>query len=457
VWIVRLLIAPAIAILALLAVMLALPVADESAAGGSISLIYIDTDITGNDVSAIDTDGDTALDAESVALGPVDECAEIAVDEEITIDIVAADWPVATGFLAIELLLDFDPAVIEVDGDTPPTYPLLGGDPQRTFPPLNYSALPALVAGAIGAKPNVDEDVDGEASSPGPIARVTLKGIAAGQTTISFSSPGAMVMTHIADGRYIPVDEARNGFISVGQPCIPGPQPGPAPGTPLPPACAAGLPDADGDGWTNCAEQYLQRDWADACISTNPALRSGYPPDFSDNGGVNIGDLHGPIGWVPIYHGLFGQPYTGQFDQDLDGIATMLDALPIWDNWAETCTDTPALPCSNPPWWSYPPPWMLPAGDVDCDGYSSADEGIIGTDPDEDCGFTPGGAAASDTWPPDFVQSNGINISDVLALKPVFNSAVPPTSARFDLVVSGGINISDVLALKPFFGDSCPP
>ena len=55
------------------------------------------------------------------------------------------------------------------------------------------------------------------------------------------------------------------------------------------------------------------------------------------------------------------------------------------------------------------------------------------------------------------VESNNINISDVLALKPVFGTTVGPTAPRFDIVPSGNINISDVLALKPVFGTTCTP
>ena len=57
----------------------------------------------------------------------------------------------------------------------------------------------------------------------------------------------------------------------------------------------------------------------------------------------------------------------------------------------------------------------------------------------------------------DAEESNSINISDVLALKPVFGSSVGPTSPRFDLVPDNSINISDVLSLKPVFGTSCTP
>jgi hypothetical protein len=101
--------------------------------------------------------------------------------------------------------------------------------------------------------------------------------------------------------------------------------------------------------------------------------------------------------------------------------------------------------------------WSWPAGDGDCDGFTGVVETAIGTAPGVACGFTSGGNPASENWPPDLVETNSINISDVLALKPVFGTAVPPTLARVDLVPSGGINVSDVLALKPFFGKSCTP
>ncbi|MEX0684199.1 MAG: RHS repeat-associated core domain-containing protein [Dehalococcoidia bacterium] len=55
----------------------------------------------------------------------------------------------------------------------------------------------------------------------------------------------------------------------------------------------------------------------------------------------------------------------------------------------------------------------------------------------------------------DILASGTINISDVLVLKPVFGTSVPPTSAWFDIVPSGTINILDVLALKPSFGQTC--
>ncbi|MEX1195549.1 MAG: hypothetical protein WED85_10870, partial [Dehalococcoidia bacterium] len=101
--------------------------------------------------------------------------------------------------------------------------------------------------------------------------------------------------------------------------------------------------------------------------------------------------------------------------------------------------------------------WVVPPADVDCDGFTGANETSIGTNPADPCGFTPGAPTQSENWPPDLVETNSINIQDVLALKPFFGSLVPPTSARYDVTPSGAINIQDVLALKPFFGASCVP
>jgi hypothetical protein len=50
------------------------------------------------------------------------------------------------------------------------------------------------------------------------------------------------------------------------------------------------------------------------------------------------------------------------------------------------------------------------------------------------------------------IDSVGIDIADVLVMKPVFGIVSP----RHDIDQSGGpINIADVLGLKPFFGGGC--
>jgi len=93
--------------------------------------------------------------------------------------------------------------------------------------------------------------------------------------------------------------------------------------------------------------------------------------------------------------------------------------------------------------------WFVPAGDTDCDGFTSADEQVITTNPAQACGVN--------AWPVDFDDSHEIDITDVLALKPDFGANVPPASPRLDIYPDGVIDISDALAIKPFFGASCTP
>jgi hypothetical protein len=82
----------------------------------------------------------------------------------------------------------------------------------------------------------------------------------------------------------------------------------------------------------------------------------------------------------------------------------------------------------------------------------------IGTNADALCASTPApNDEPVDAWPVDFNDDQAVNTTDVLALKPVFNTAVPPSSPRFDLNVSGAINTTDVLAIKPYFGNFCTP
>ena len=87
------------------------------------------------------------------------------------------------------------------------------------------------------------------------------------------------------------------------------------------------------------------------------------------------------------------------------------------------------------------------------DKFGAAEELYIGTDYYDECG-------GNSTWPANIVDAgeNIVDISDVLALKPVFNATVTTVAAaRNDLVPSLLIDISDVLALKPVFNATCTP
>lgn len=96
--------------------------------------------------------------------------------------------------------------------------------------------------------------------------------------------------------------------------------------------------------------------------------------------------------------------------------------------------------------------WPTPAGDEDCDGYSSDHEDYMTTRQWVACP----GMGSPPAWPPDLaLDDNWVDISDVLVIKQYFGWTVPPGPTRHNLVWDNWIDISDVLALKPLFNVSC--
>ena len=95
--------------------------------------------------------------------------------------------------------------------------------------------------------------------------------------------------------------------------------------------------------------------------------------------------------------------------------------------------------------------WFIPAGDEDCDGFSSNEEVFIGTDPNVPCG--------GNSWPPDFDNNLTVNTTDVFqVLPPVLGSSTGSQwySQRADLHPNGVINTTDVFrVLPPILGSIC--
>ena len=91
--------------------------------------------------------------------------------------------------------------------------------------------------------------------------------------------------------------------------------------------------------------------------------------------------------------------------------------------------------------------------DPDLDGFKTGVERYLGTDPAVKCN---NGLGLPD-WPVDFDNSQLVDISDVLVLKPIFNVGLTATGfpRRQDLIADALIDISDVLVLKPVFNASC--
>lgn len=190
-------------------------------------------------------------------------------------------------------------------------------------------------------------------------------------------------------------------------------------------------PDIDGDGTANASDLCPQTP------TSQHADSNGCSQAQVDSDADGACDEDAPsAGPNPGCTGTDNCPNIANADQsDVDG-----------DGYGDACDGCPTTANA----------WPVPSNDDDCDGFKTSVELSLGTDPNVACGFSQSGELSAN-WPADLVASNTITISDVLALKPVFNTSVPPAAPRYDLVPSGDITISDVLALKPVFNKSCSP
>jgi len=161
------------------------------------------------------------------------------------------------------------------------------------------------------------------------------------------------------------------------------------------------------------------------------------------NDPLSVGSVS--VGGLSVLPGETAQNLT---DEDGDGRVTAVDNCP-----------------------SVATAWIVPVGDNDCDAWSSADEGALGTNASLWCSATgavtnPGDPTKEndepvDNWPADMDDDQVVNLSDVLYLAPPkFFSVGPslPYEVRYDLDLDGVINLSDVLYLAPpVFFATCTP
>ncbi len=143
-------------------------------------------------------------------------------------------------------------------------------------------------------------------------------------------------------------------------------------------------------------------------------------------------------------------------DADGDGVPDASDNCPDWPNAGQDL-----------------PPWSIPEGDSDCDGYSAttlvgtrASEAFLGTDPLDKCADTPDlfdergpdyGEPLS-PWPPDTNDDGQTTFGDALAFAgPYWNTNQGDADywARFDLNGDGLVAFGDILSIIPFFNKFC--
>ena len=115
------------------------------------------------------------------------------------------------------------------------------------------------------------------------------------------------------------------------------------------------------------------------------------------------------------------------------------------DEWGNACDNCPTTST----------PWYVPVGDDDCDGFTTAVETTLGTDPSDACPDS----GTHDAWPLDMNMDRLINLGgDVAAYigKMGCNVASDPTCQRIDLDISGVINLGgDVAKYIGKMGKTC--
>ena len=122
-------------------------------------------------------------------------------------------------------------------------------------------------------------------------------------------------------------------------------------------------------------------------------------------------------------------------DADADGVLDPSDNCPRWPN-----------PLQNPP------PWQIASNDPDCDGFSTAVENSVGTNPLRQCGYN--------GWPADFNTDQYSDIFDITPVTANFGVSVPPGPVRQNIAPDppdGFIDIFDITRLTALFGLSCAP
>ena len=122
-------------------------------------------------------------------------------------------------------------------------------------------------------------------------------------------------------------------------------------------------------------------------------------------------------------------------DTDADGVPDVSDNCLAWPNASQNL-----------------PPWPVPASDPDCDGFSTAVEDRVVTNPFVHCGYN--------AWPADLNNDTFSDIFDITQVTGNFGVSVPPAPVRQNISPDppdGYVDIFDISTLGAFFALTCAP
>jgi glucose/arabinose dehydrogenase/regulation of enolase protein 1 (concanavalin A-like superfamily) len=193
-----------------------------------------------------------------------------------------------------------------------------------------------------------------------------------------------------------------------------------------------------------------------ALLAVTPS--NGYAFQYDFNSHVSGGLFNFPNAWVKLTRGgdtIAAYTSTDGLGWNLVGTATVPMATNVTIGLFATSHNASALgtvqfdnvgvTCLGPV------PWLVPAGDDDCDGFTTAVETFMGTNPNLACG--------TNAWPVDNNDDQKVGLSDILAYISVYLTTAPgpPYNPRYDLNADNTIGLSDILAFMPFYLKTCTP
>jgi hypothetical protein len=115
------------------------------------------------------------------------------------------------------------------------------------------------------------------------------------------------------------------------------------------------------------------------------------------------------------------------------------------------CSDAEAVDCPNPG----SVPWPVPPGDADCDGFTTALEMLINTDPNDGCPDDTG----DDAWPTDVTNDTNVNVLDLSSVGGATfgkSEGQPGYWARADVTGDKAVNVLDLSTVGGVqFGNHC--